>query len=80
METPIDDTSLQELKDFFAQINLPQQVDLYTGTRIMDISKFLKTQFNIVENGSIVVRRPAFERLIKLRDLLTTMKITPSSI
>lgn len=66
----MDDSTLDVLKEFFVQVTLPDHIELYPGTRITDIPLFLKTQFNIVENGSAVVKRPAFERLLKLRELL----------
>jgi len=67
----MDDSTIAELKVFFAGILLPDKIEIYPGTSIVDIPLFLKTQFTIVENGSPVVQRPAFERLVRLRELLS---------
>lgn len=67
----MDDSTIAELKAFFAGILLPDKIEIYPGTTIVDIPLFLKTQFTTVENGSSVVQRPAFERLVRLRELLS---------
>jgi len=70
METALNDSTLQALKDYFTKASLPEKIELCPGTNITDIPLFLKTQFNIVEHGSPVTKRPAFDRLVKLRELL----------
>jgi len=67
---PLNDNTLQALKDFFSKVPLPKHIDLLPGTKITDVPLFLKTQLNLVEHGSLVSKRPAFDRLVRLRQLL----------
>ena len=67
----LDEQAVQALRTFFDQTPLPERVALDAGTTVIDVPLFLKTQFSVLESGnSQAVRRPAFERLIRLREVL----------
>ncbi len=60
-----------ELKAYFKDTVLPQQINLAPGVKIINTRQFLDNQFNILnsDNG-LVMRRPALDRLILLKSLM----------
>jgi hypothetical protein len=71
METPIDQ-QLSELRAFFDKTTLPKTILLAPGSTINDVPSFIKTQFNIIESNTVLaIRRPPFDRLVRLKELLS---------
>ena len=71
----MDEATIAALRLFFDKAVVPPTIRLDEGTTITDTAKFLKTQFNVIDAGhSPTVRRPAFDRLVRLRMLLLQEK------
>jgi len=68
----LTEQELQDLTGFFANSkDLPKQVQLYIGTKIVDVPGFIKSQLNLLQSDiSQTVQKPALERIRKLRELL----------
>jgi len=68
----LDEQAVHALQTFFNTAPLPDRVALDAGTTVIDVPLFLKTQFNVLQStNSQAVRRPAFDRLVRLRAVLT---------
>lgn len=63
---------IQELKDFFNSITLPEgTIYLHPSTKINDIRFFLKSHFKALENDPYSkVNAPIIDRLKKLKEIL----------
>ena len=61
-----------ELTAFFASIkDLPEEVQLGAGTKIIDLPKFIDTHLTLLKPGvSPAVQGPALDRIMKLRGIL----------
>lgn len=67
----MDEVRIEELRLFFDKTAVPPTIRLDSGTVITDTDKFLKAQFNILASGhSLTVRRPPFDRLVRLRTIM----------
>jgi hypothetical protein len=67
-----DEQQIAELITFFHGIkNLPKELQLYSGTRITDLPKFIETHLILLSSGiSPAVQTPVLDRIFKLKDLL----------
>jgi hypothetical protein len=65
--------TLEELRHYFATAALPTvPFDLYQGTKILDMRKFIDSQFSVIDAGtSQAAIKPCHDRLIYLYKLLT---------
>jgi hypothetical protein len=68
-----DDQQIAELTAFFHGIkNLPRDLQLIPGTRIIDLPKFIDTHLTLLKPGnSPAIQAPALERILKLKELLS---------
>jgi hypothetical protein len=70
MET-IDEAVLLSLEAHFKQLELPKQIQLYPGSLVIEVPKFIQTQLSILRGGNNwAVRRPAYDRLVRLKAML----------
>ena len=64
---------VEELKQFFAEISIPKEVQLYQGIRIIDTHKFLASHFEVVSKlDGKPINDVFYDRLVRLRSILST--------
>lgn len=62
-----------ELKEYFATCELPDNLQLWPGTRIIDMKGFLGTSFAVVESFQRPLTEcPAWWRLMRLYEIVST--------
>jgi len=71
MDIPMDDAALESLRTFFASTPLPDKVELYPGTTIVDMPLFVRSHLSVAAlSNRIIVRKAAFDRPVRLREVL----------
>jgi hypothetical protein len=66
----VSDQQLKEIEEFFRNARLPKEVDLFPGTKIIDVPRFVGSHIGVLRNGG---EKPIYDvfwqRLLKLKEL-----------
>jgi hypothetical protein len=68
--------TLEELRQYFKSASLPPApFELYQGTKILDMRKFIDSQFSVIDAGtSQAAIKPCYDRLVDLYKALGPTK------
>jgi hypothetical protein len=64
--------SLPDIEQFFNSVSLPKEVKLSKFETIIDVKKFVRSHLEVLKsNSGNVAYMPFYERLLKLKEILT---------
>jgi len=68
---PVSESQISELEIFFENAKIPARLQFDAGTKIDDVSKFIKSHLHVFRNNR---EKPIFEvfysRLLKLKEII----------
>ena len=66
------ETTIAELDIFFSTAKLPSELQLYPGTKVVDLPTFVESHLAVLKHsGSHGIYEVFYTRLIRLREMMT---------
>ncbi|MBA4852063.1 DUF6965 family protein [Emticicia sp. BO119] len=62
--------TIAELEAFFKDRELPNNIQLNNGEKIINTKIFVNTQFQILNNKDMKIKQPYLNRLLMLKEIL----------